>query len=842
MSAVTEASWVSEATIEQRLAAAAAAWQGEIVYHVLVDRFHSSSHPLAERRARSPHLFHEGDLRGLRDKLSYIVDLGATALWIGPLYLQRSRQVFDGVSRDPYHGYHPWDFRAVDPHFGTLEDLRDLVGRAHDLGLKVILDMVVNHTGHQFPGLPEHGLSPVGDDRAGTFHHLGELNTDSPASVWEDAYALENFDLFKLPDLDQDNPVVADYLVGSARWWLEHSRGGTRADGSPDTLGIDGIRMDTVKHVSRLFWREAWHPRVTFDEALNAARPGQLVFTVAELLHGSPEVVAAYQHEGFPSALDFPFHYALVDAFARGRSMRGLADVLGRDAVYLDPHLLVTFIDNHDVTRFAEEARRGAGGDEREARRRLRSALTLQMACRGIPCVYYGTELAIGGADPIMGRHDLHAWSTEERSDAENEVFTHLQSLCRLRKRTPVLTHGRQRIVAADDDVLVIARELGDETVLVVARTPRAAGESRMIRVSHGHTPGVPGARRVLSELLEPEGQASPATLDGDAVGVEVPCGGVRLLHIATAPSRPEPVWTPLLPDAATDVPPRPRPYPIRVGDQRAWVHDDGFAAGYFHTYDALRVGPRGEARKVHLFLPRGYCAARESYPLLVMNDGHTTFWPGGLANQTWGVAGTLAAEYASGRVKPLLVMAVVPSDRERDYSLAAPGRVDAYVEWLDGALAFVEQRYRVSRRAADHAIVGASRGGLAAFRIATTRPERFGNAAAMSPSFWHGLDAPARPLQRSPLVDDVASLLAAPARRPRLWLDWGTSAGGHPSAVRIEQQTRARALEMAELLRAEFGYVPGHELLTLEDEQGQHDEASWGPRFPQVLRCFFAR
>jgi pimeloyl-ACP methyl ester carboxylesterase len=293
-----------------------------------------------------------------------------------------------------------------------------------------------------------------------------------------------------------------------------------------------------------------------------------------------------------------------------------------------------------------------------------------------------------------------------------------------------------------------------------------------------------------------------------------------------------------------TDEPPRAASFPKKLAGQDAWIHDPSLPAGYFHTFDAMDVGGgAAERHKVHVFLPRSYASGGcARYPVVYFHDGDTTFFPGGGANKTWDVAGVLAKAYAAG-VPELIVVAVRPNERDREYTHTAwlAGRaccgVRDYTAWLaDGLKPFVDGAYRTMPEARSTVIVGSSHGGLAAYWAASTRPDAFGGAIAMSPSFWAGLDrgGPGGPLASSPLMASTGASLRA--GRPRLYIDWGlVRTGGDHNAI-IEAAATARGVEMRDLLASTYGYTVGKDLFWVEDPAGEHEEISWGRRLARAL------
>ena len=285
--------------------------------------------------------------------------------------------------------------------------------------------------------------------------------------------------------------------------------------------------------------------------------------------------------------------------------------------------------------------------------------------------------------------------------------------------------------------------------------------------------------------------------------------------------------------------------HPIVRNGQRGWRHDEGHSAGVFETFDRLELGG-APPRKVHVLVPR-----RIDRPLrtLLLHDGDTAFWRGGVAHATWDVAGTLSA--LGDAVEPALVVAVHPLRRDHEYTHTSwgPGRahggLPTYAAWLAEALVpWVDATWPTARGAG--AVVGSSHGGLASFWAATRHPHVFRSAGCLSPSFFTGLDdldANAlgdRSLAGSELVAPVAGLLADGGSRPRIWICWGTARDGGQHNEVVERLAAIRGREMAALLRDRFGYVDGLDLWEVEDEGAGHDEHAWRRRFGWMVRALF--
>lgn len=341
------------------------------------------------------------------------------------------------------------------------------------------------------------------------------------------------------------------------------------------------------------------------------------------------------------------------------------------------------------------------------------------------------------------------------------------------------------------------------------------------------------------------DGGVSPPQHGNDAASTDASAGDTSTNADGTPPEPCSP--------RETDAPPEAASYPVKIAGQDAWIHDEKSAAGYFHTFDALRVGTGTQLtpRKVHVFLPRSYASGAAAgaagggckrYPVLYMNDGDTAFFAGSVG-KTWDVQSVLTDGYAAKSFGEIIVVAVHPLERDREYTHAPwlTGRscceVSAYGQYLASAVkSFVDGVYRTLPGPSDTVIAGSSHGGLAAFHVAATHPDTFGKAIAMSSSFWAGLDGITigGPLSTSALMQAAGPGLAS--KKPRLYLDWGlVRTGGTHNSV-VEDRATARGTEMAALLTGSYGYVKDTSLFTVEDPQGEHDELSWKRRLGYAL------
>ena len=404
------------------------AWHKEqIMYFPLTDRFNDGdpTNNYAVNRSQ-PAGFWGGDLKGLTEKLDYIKSTGATSIWLSPLADNTEQVKIGDYHGYGHHGYWIRDHYKVEEHQGSMADARKLVEEAHKRGLKIVLDVVLNHVG------PDNVLLQDPHKKATWFHNKGGI-TD-----WNDGYNVEQGDLGGLPDLNQENPETYKFLVDNTLWWIKE-------------VGVDGIRLDAVKHVSREFWGK-------FIPEIKEKSGKEDLFVMGEAFHGDPNVIASYQKAGVDFLFDLPLYYTMRETFGQGESMKRVAARLGQDSLYDDPGKLVTVLDNHDLPRFLSTAHKSAPG---EGDQRLKQALAFQMTVRGIPSIYYGTEAAFsGGEDP----HNREMMDFNARPD----MRAYLQGLTTLRNGSDALQHGAQREMWVDDSVYAFSRATESEEIISV--------------------------------------------------------------------------------------------------------------------------------------------------------------------------------------------------------------------------------------------------------------------------------------------------------------------------------------------------------------------------------------
>jgi glycosidase len=448
----------------------------DVIYLIMPDRF-ANGDPTNDEPPQAkgthdrsnPRAYHGGDLRGIREHLPYLKDLGVTTLWLTPI-------LKNGAAQD-YHGYGAVDLYAVDPHLGAIQDYQNLVAEAHKQGMKILFDLVPNHVGPKHPWVAE---PPLPDWFHGTQQHHADSSAGISGTFYgkTDKQAIAN-DPFEtlvdphapprlsrnltdgwffniLPDLNTENPAVAQYLLQESIWWAE-------------TSGLDGYRLDTFPYVSRKFW-SAWHA------GLHRIYPE--LTTIGEVFHPDPSVTSFFaggqkRFDGVDSGLstlfDFPLFFTLRDVLLRNAPAARLADVLRHDSLYVHPDSLVTFFANHDVPRFSSA--------EGSSPAKVKLAFGMTLTLRGIPEFYYGDEIGMpGGGDPDNRRDFPGGWpgdaknafTAEGRTAEQQELFTYAQTLLRLRREHPALQSGKLWHLFSDDTAYAFLRETEEERMLVV--------------------------------------------------------------------------------------------------------------------------------------------------------------------------------------------------------------------------------------------------------------------------------------------------------------------------------------------------------------------------------------
>ena len=448
----------------------------DVLYMLMPDRFASGRNITKPMKGLNPYvvdrskpsLRHGGDLEGVRQHLDYFNQLGVTALWFTPVL---ENNLPDMNSQSSYHGYATTNYYRVDPRFGTNEDYARLVAEAHAKGLKVVMDMIFNHCGYDHPWVKD---MPSKDwfntpewMKKGDGYYLQTSYKLTPvldpyASKVDKRETVDGWFVRSMPDLNQKNPHVMTYLIQNSEWWIE-------------TVGIDGIRMDTYPYADRKAMSQ-------WMKILNEEYPN--FNTVGETWVTEPAYTAAWQKDSklskvnsyLKTVMDFSFYDKInlakheeTDAWWKG--LNRIYNSLCYDYLYENPSSVMAFIENHDTDRFLEN------GKDTLA---LKQALALLLTINRIPQLYYGTEVLMNGTKEVTDGNvrcdfpggfvgDKHnAFTAEGRTKAENSMFNWLSKLLKWRRNNMVITKGKQIQFIPYKGVYVIARQWNDQTILTI--------------------------------------------------------------------------------------------------------------------------------------------------------------------------------------------------------------------------------------------------------------------------------------------------------------------------------------------------------------------------------------
>ena len=464
----------------------------DVLYMLMPDRFASSGKYLNVKglnaysvNRKEPSLRHGGDLEGIRQHLDYFNELGVTALWFTPVLENNSP---DHGKSSTYHGYATTDYYRVDPRFGTNDDYRQLVADAHRKGLKVVMDMIFNHCGFEHPWVKDmptkdwfntpEWLAPENQAKA------VKTKTVDGDQITNDKYLQTSYKLTpvldpytskvdlretvdgwfvpSMPDLNQRNEHVMTYLIQNSEWWIE-------------TVGIDGIRMDTYPYADR-------KGMAHWMEVLNTEYPN--FNTVGETWVTEPAYTAAWQKDSplaevnsnLKTVMDFAFFDRLNQAKNEEtddwwKGFNRIYNSLCYDYLYVDPSHVMAFIENHDTDRFLGE------GQDTLA---LKQALALLLTVNRIPQLYYGTEIMMNGvkskSDGYVRKDFPGGWTGDTetaltaagRSKIQNECYNFYKTLLNWRKGNDVIAKGSMVQFMVQNGVYAYARQHEGKTVFVM--------------------------------------------------------------------------------------------------------------------------------------------------------------------------------------------------------------------------------------------------------------------------------------------------------------------------------------------------------------------------------------
>jgi glycosidase len=438
----------------------------EVIYQIITDRFFdgsssnnnpSQSSGLYDATKTNWREYWGGDLAGIQQKISYLAGMGVTAIWISPPVDNLNTNIPDGSGNPTasYHGYQGRDFKRVEEHFGntsnTWTDFDNLVTAAHQNGIKIIIDFAPNHSTQdnagEFGALYDNGvlLGNFTNDTNGYFHH----NPNISGGGWDDRYQVQYYTLFDLADLNQEHATIDGYLKAAAQLFQQH--------------GADGFRIDAVKHLTWGWEYSLANSIYTYGDSFLFGEWYQ-GNTSDPLYHDSYK----FANKSGISLLDFPLNTAIRNVFGSNTNFSDIDSVISQEGTnFTWKEDLVTFIDNHDMSRFLSLNNNN---------NRLHEAIAFTLTSRGIPCIYYGTEQYLhndtgGGTDPY-NRPMMPAF------DTNTTAYQVINKLSTLRRNNTALAYGSMAQRWINNDVYIYERKFFGNVVLVAINKNETTGYS----------------------------------------------------------------------------------------------------------------------------------------------------------------------------------------------------------------------------------------------------------------------------------------------------------------------------------------------------------------------------
>ncbi|MFC4213428.1 glycoside hydrolase family 13 protein [Pedobacter lithocola] len=471
--------------------------QKDFIYLLMPDRFSNGDKSndvvqgLTETALNRDSMYyrHGGDIQGVINHLNYLRDLGVTTVWMTP-------EVENDMAKASYHGYAVTDHYKIDPRYGTNELYKKYVETAHAKGMKVIKDIVHNHVGtnHWFyKDLPMKSWLNQWPKFTQTSYR-DQTVMDIHASEADRKQMLDGWFVSSMPDLNQRNPFVQNYLTQNHIWWIEYA-------------GIDGLRLDTYGYNDPIYmadWAlkvQAEFPRLSvFGETLVTAVPNQAFFTGGNTVN-----------RGFDTHLQGITDATLKDAIYEGiNGKNGWVDGINRlyatlahDFLYKNPNTNCIFLDNHDMSRFYSVV-----GEDFD---KYKMGLSILLTMRGIPEMYYGTEILMknfSNPDGLIRSDFPGGWDGDKkdkfiadgRTNKENEAFTFVKTLANYRKNSPALQTGKLMQFVPQDDLYVYFRynNSAKGSVMVIVNNTDKDKNLNTERFSE-RTSGITTAKNVIS-------------------------------------------------------------------------------------------------------------------------------------------------------------------------------------------------------------------------------------------------------------------------------------------------------------------------------------------------------
>lgn len=495
----------------------AADFKREVIYQIITDRFYDGN-TVNNNPAQSSGLYDStrtnwraywgGDLQGIQQRLSYLSGMGVTAIWVSPPVDNLNLNIPDsnGNPTASYHGYQGRDFKRIEEHSGEASNgwaaFDNLVAAAHAAGIKVIVDFAPNHSTQdnagEFGALYDNGtfLGNFTSDSNGYFHHNGNIMD------WNDRYQVQYYSLFNLADINQEHSTMDAYMKSAAQLFQQH--------------GVDGFRIDAVKHIT-------WGWQYSLANSIYTFGDSFLFGEWYQASTGDPLYSDSYRfaNKSGISLLDFPLNTAIRNVFGSANANFSEIDsVLAAEAAKFSwKEDLVTFIDNHDMQRFLSVNNNN---------NRLHEAMAFVLTCRGIPCIYYGTEQYLhddtdGGGDPY-NRPMMVNFATN------TTAYQLTKKLSDLRRDNPAIGYGSLSQRWINNDVYIYERKFFNNTVLVA--------------INKSETTSYPVTGLLTSLPAGARSDYLAGLLGGSSITVNAGSGGNNPVSNFTLPAHTVAVWS----------------------------------------------------------------------------------------------------------------------------------------------------------------------------------------------------------------------------------------------------------------------------------------------------------
>ncbi len=398
----------------------------KVVYQIFPSRF-AASQPVDKKlwykAPITPMDDLHGDFRGIIDHLDHIQDLGIDVIYMTPSFKSNSCHKYDTI-----------DYYEIDPSFGTKEELKELVQKAHDRGMKVVMDAVFNHTGKEFFAFKDI-LEKGEKSKYLDWYYIDELPLKGK---WGE---IPNFLCFGyyggMPKLNLKNPEVEKYITDIACYWIRE-------------CDIDGWRLDVGDEISHFFWKR-------FRRAIKAVKKDMLI--IGEIWHYAGDFL---EGDEWDTVMNYPFYLNLIDLLADekisvSQFVQNLGYLKGRLHKKCYP-LMWNLIDSHDTARFLHLCK--------DNKKKQHLAAAFQLLLPGMPMIYYGDEYAMPGANDPDCRRGMY-WDEEYQ---DKEMFEWYKRLLQVRKAHTCIVEGKlaESITRDEDETIVLIRKNGEETIALI--------------------------------------------------------------------------------------------------------------------------------------------------------------------------------------------------------------------------------------------------------------------------------------------------------------------------------------------------------------------------------------